>query len=69
MFIVTEYAALRPMEFSLKIDTDKPGWSTMYIEGTQDIIFPKNVFLSLKIDFVLANCTHSISGPRLIVMP
>ena len=31
-----------PMEFPIKFDTVKPGWSIIYIEGSQVIIFPKN---------------------------
>ena len=31
------------------------GWSIVYIEGSQIIISKKYCFLSLKIDFVLAN--------------
>ena len=43
------------MDFSIKFETFKSGWSIIYIEGSK-VIFPKNVvFLSLKIDFVLAN--------------
>ena len=43
------------MEFSIKFETFKSGWSIIYIEGSK-VIFPKKcVFLSLKIDFVLAN--------------
>ena len=50
------------MEFSIKIDTVKSGWSIVYIEGLQDIIYTKKwrlgsawafaIFLSLKIGFV-----------------
>ena len=36
------------MEFPIKFDTVKSGWSVVYIEGSQ-------VIISLKIDFVLAN--------------
>ena len=44
------------MEFSIKLDTVKLGWSIVYTEGSQVII--SNfffLFLSLKMDFVLAN--------------
>ena len=44
------------MEFSIKLHTIESEWSVVYIEGSQVIISKKNiVFLSLKIDFVLAN--------------
>ena len=39
------------MNFSIKFDTVKSRWSIVYIEGLQVIIN----FLSLKINFVLAN--------------
>ena len=46
------------MEFPIKFDTVKSGWSIIFIEGSQVIIFRKilyyNVF-SLKINFVLPN--------------
>ena len=45
---------LRPMEYSIKLYAIKSGWSIVYIEGSQVIIL-KNAFLSLKIDFILAN--------------
>ena len=44
-----------PIEFPIKFDTVKSGWSIIYIEGPQVIISTKIVFLSLKIYFVLAN--------------
>ena len=45
------------MEFSIKFDTVKSGWSIVYIEGVTGYNFQKNIVLnlSLKIDFVLAN--------------
>ena len=42
------------MEFPIKFDTVKAGCSIVYIEVSQ-IIISKNIFLSLKIDFFLAN--------------
>ena len=45
----------RSMEFSIQLHTNKSGWSIVYIERTQVIISPKNIFLSLKITFVAAN--------------
>ena len=41
------------MEFSTKFDTVKLGLSIVYIEGSQ--VIKKNVFLSLKINLVVAN--------------
>ena len=46
-----------PIEFPIKFDTVKSGWSIVYIEGSQVISSQKNIFHSLKIDFVLANST------------
>ena len=46
---------LGPMEHSIKFDRVKPGWSIVYVEGSHVIILKKYIFLSLKIDFVLAN--------------
>ena len=43
------------MEFSIKFVTVKSGWSIICIKGSQVIISKNIVFLSLKIDFVLAN--------------
>ena len=57
---------LRPMEFSIKFDTVKSGWSIVYIEESQDIISKKNIiFLSLKIDLVLANSADPDEMPGL----
>ena len=48
------------MEFPIKFDTVKSGWSIVHIEGLQVIISLKYyTFLSLKIDFVLANNADS----------
>ena len=44
-----------PMEFSIKFDTVKSGWSIVYIEGSQ-VIISINYCISLKIFFVIANC-------------
>ena len=46
-------ALLRPMDFSRKFDKVISGWSIVYFQGSKIVI--KNVFLSLKIDIVLAN--------------
>ena len=43
------------MEFSIKFDTVKSGWSIVYIEGLQVIISKNITFPSFKIDFILAN--------------
>ena len=44
-----------PMEFPVKLDTVKSGWPIVYIEGSQAIISKNVIFLSLKIDSILAN--------------
>ena len=46
---------LGPMEFSIKFYTVKSRRSIVYIKGPQVIISKTIVFLSLKINFVLAN--------------
>ena len=43
------------MDFSIRFDTVKSGWSIVYIEGSQDIIPQKYILLSLKIDFATSN--------------
>ena len=43
------------MVFSIKVDTVRSGWSIVYIEGSQVIMFKNILFLSQKIDFVSAN--------------
>ena len=50
------------MEFPIKFDTIKSGWSNVYIEGSQVII--SFVFLSLKIDYVLANSAYPDKMPH-----
>ena len=42
------------------------GWSIVYIEGSRVIIFKNNVFLSLEIDFVLANSADPDEMPHFI---
>ena len=50
---MTKYHEKRVNLFcSIKSDT---GWSIVYIEGSQVIIFKNIIFLSLNNDFVLAN--------------
>ena len=39
----------------MKFDAVKLGWSIVYIEGLQDIISKNIIYLSLRINFVLAN--------------
>ena len=34
-----QYTRFRPMEFSIKLDTVKSGWSIVYIEGLHIIIY------------------------------
>ena len=43
------------MEFSIKFDTVKSGWSIVCTEGLLVITFKNIAFLSMKIKFVLAN--------------
>ena len=50
---------LGPMECSKKVDTITIGWSIVYIEGLQVIKSKNIIFLSLRIDFVLANSTDT----------
>ena len=43
------------MENSIKLQTIKEGWSSVYNEGSRVIIKKTSAFLSQKIVFVLAN--------------
>ena len=43
------------MEFSLKLHAIESGWSIEYIEGPHVIVSKDIEFISLKIDFALAN--------------
>ena len=52
------------MEFPIKFDIPKPGWSIVYIQGSQVIISKNIIFLSLKIGFVLANSAYSDEMPQ-----
>ena len=54
------------MEFSIRFDTVRSGWSIVYIEGPQVIISKKIVFLSLKIDFILANSADRDEMPKYV---
>ena len=48
------------MEFSIKFDSVKSGWSIVYIEGLQDTILKKILYFFLwRFDFVLANSADS----------
>ena len=47
------------MEFPIKLDTVKSGWSIVYAEGSKNIIF-----LSLKINFILANSADPDEMPN-----
>ena len=51
------------MEFPIKFDIVMTGWSLVYIEGSQVIIF-KKIFLSLKIYFVPANSADPDEMPH-----
>ena len=42
------------MEFPIKFDSVKSGWSIIYIEGSQ-VIISKKYYISSKIDFVFEN--------------
>ena len=55
MHSILPLTPFRPTEFLIKYDTVKPGWSIIYIEGSQVIIFKNIIFLSVRIDFVLVN--------------
>ena len=55
LWINLVYTLFGQMEYPIKFDTVMSGWSFVYTEGSQVIIDKKNVFLSLKIDFVSAN--------------
>ena len=48
----------------MKFDTVKSGWSTVYIEGRWVMFSKKILFLSLKIDFVLANSAYPDEMPH-----
>ena len=45
------------MEFSIQLHAKQPGWYIVNIEGSQVIIAQTIEFLSLKVDFDLANNT------------
>ena len=56
------------MEIPIKFDTVMSGWSIIYIEGSQVIIYRKILgFFSPKIDFVLANSTDPDEMPHYAV--
>ena len=61
---VSRLPNFRPMEFSIKLHTIKSGWLIMYIEGLQVKSSQNIVFLSLKIDFVLANSADPDEMPH-----
>ena len=53
------------MDISIKLHTIKSGWSIVYIEGSQVLIFfKKNPYFPLKIDFVLANSANPDKMPH-----
>ena len=52
------------MEFPIKFDTVKSGWSIVYIEGSQIIIFKTIIIFSLKVEFVLANSADPDEMPH-----
>ena len=54
------------MKFPIKFDTVKSGWSIVYIEGSHALVSKLNVFLYLKIDFVLANSADPDEMPHYV---
>ena len=52
------------MTFFMKSDGVTSGWSILYIEGSRLIFSNQNVFLSLKIVFVLANSVDPDEMPH-----
>ena len=55
------------MEFSIKLHTIYSGWSIVYNEESQGNDFTKNIlFLSLKMDFVLANSADPDEMPHCV---
>ena len=57
------------MEFSIKFDTAKSGWSNVYFRGQRLYILENNIFLPLKIDLVLAFCGISASSTLFVKVP
>ena len=55
MIVLRRLTVILLMEFSIKLHLIKSGWSILNIEGSQVMISDKIVFISLKIDFVLAS--------------
>ena len=53
------------MEFSITFGTVNSGWSIVYIKGPRVIISKNIAFLSLKIEFVLADSTDPDTMPHL----
>ena len=54
------------MDFPIKLHTVKSGWSIVYIEGSQVIISKNIAFLSLTIDFVLADSADPDEMPHYV---
>ena len=55
------------MEFSISLRTlIKSGWSIVYTEGSQFIISKNIIFLSLMINFVLANSADPDEMPHYV---
>ena len=52
------------MDFSIKLHSIKSGWFIVYIKESQVIISKNIVFLSLKIDSVLANSADPNEMPH-----
>ena len=56
----------RPMDFSIKIQTFKSGWSIINIEGSQ--VMKQYCIFSLKIGFVLTNSAYPEEMPLYVVL-
>ena len=52
------------MEFPIKFDIPKSGWSIVYFQGSQVIISKNIIFLFLMNGFVLANRADSDEMPH-----
>ena len=62
------FSRCRLMDFCITFDNTMSGWSIVYIKESQVIISKNNsiVFLSLEIEFVLANSVDPDEMPRFV---
>ena len=62
MYVILEHkltlALFRPLEFTVKLHIMELAWSLVILKGQKLEFLKYIVFLSLKIDIVLANSTH-----------